>query len=99
MFNWMNQSLSNGLVLFIKVYQWCISPLFPSNCRFTPTCSTYAIEAIRMHGPFKGGFLGAKRIAKCHPWGGSGYDPVPPTSGVTQNHSCACCASHNHQKD
>ncbi|MBR5824574.1 MAG: membrane protein insertion efficiency factor YidD, partial [Paludibacteraceae bacterium] len=55
----------------------CISPLFPPTCRFTPTCSQYAIEAIKKHGPFKGLWLAVKRIARCHPWGGSGYDPVP----------------------
>ncbi|WP_223266597.1 membrane protein insertion efficiency factor YidD [Luteibaculum oceani] len=61
----------------VKIYQWIISPLFPANCRFTPTCSQYTIEAIEVHGPIKGWFLGLKRISKCHPWGQSGYDPVP----------------------
>lgn len=61
----------------IFFYQKCISPLFPSSCRYTPTCSQYAVEAIRKYGPFKGGWLAIKRIARCHPWGGSGYDPVP----------------------
>ncbi|MEQ9376770.1 MAG: membrane protein insertion efficiency factor YidD [Imperialibacter sp.] len=64
-------------VLPIKLYQYSISPLFPSACRYAPTCSEYAKEAITKHGPFKGGWLAAKRIGKCHPWGGSGYDPVP----------------------
>ena len=61
----------------IRFYQRCISPLKPPSCRFTPTCSQYAIEAIRKYGPIKGCWLAAKRIARCHPWGGSGYDPVP----------------------
>lgn len=61
----------------IFFYQKCISPLFPSTCRFVPTCSQYAVEAIRKYGPFKGGWLALKRISRCHPWGGSGYDPVP----------------------
>ena len=61
----------------IRFYQKCISPHTPAACRYTPTCSQYAIEAIRKHGIFKGGWLAAKRIARCHPWGGSGYDPVP----------------------
>lgn len=65
------------LVVPIRFYQCCISPLFPPACRFTPTCSQYAIEALRKHGPLKGLWLAIKRISRCHPWGGSGYDPVP----------------------
>ena len=64
-------------ILLINIYKWCISPWLPMSCRFTPTCSTYTIEAIQKHGFFKGVILGMKRIGKCHPWGGSGYDPVP----------------------
>ena len=62
---------------FIKIYQWVISPWLPSSCRYQPTCSHYAVEALAKHGPIKGLFLAIKRIASCHPWGGSGYDPVP----------------------
>ena len=65
------------LILPIQIYRRCISPLFPASCRYTPTCSEYAIEAIRRHGPVKGLWLAVKRLARCHPWGGSGYDPVP----------------------
>lgn len=54
-----------------------ISPYLPPSCRYTPTCSAYGIEALKKYGPFKGGWLTLKRIASCHPWGGSGYDPVP----------------------
>jgi hypothetical protein len=61
----------------IKVYQYTISPYFPASCRYTPTCSSYGIEALKKHGPFKGGWLTIKRIISCNPWGGSGYDPVP----------------------
>ena len=61
----------------IRFYQVAISPLKPPSCRFTPTCSQYAIEAIKKHGPFKGLYLAIRRILHCHPWGGSGYDPVP----------------------
>lgn len=68
---------SQLLLLLIFFYQKCISPLKPPSCRFTPTCSQYAIEAIRKHGPLKGLYLAIKRILRCHPWGGSGYDPVP----------------------
>lgn len=65
-------------LLLIKIYQWIISPLLgPNKCRYQPTCSHYAIEALQKHGLLKGGFLAAKRILSCHPWGGHGYDPVP----------------------
>jgi len=65
------------LTLPIYFYRACISPMFPPTCRFTPTCSRYAIEALRRHGPVKGLWLTLKRLSRCHPWGGSGYDPVP----------------------
>ncbi|MFD2036764.1 membrane protein insertion efficiency factor YidD [Belliella marina] len=61
----------------VLIYQYLISPLFPATCRYTPTCSTYTKEAILKHGVFRGGWLGIKRIASCHPWGGHGHDPVP----------------------
>ena len=64
-------------IFLIKFYQKCISPQLGSNCRYTPTCSQYAVEALRKYGPVKGGWLTLKRLARCHPWGGSGYDPVP----------------------
>lgn len=62
----------------IRLYQLLLSPLFGRFCRFEPTCSRYAAEALRTHGLFRGLALGARRIARCHPFGGSGYDPVPP---------------------
>ena len=65
------------LVLPIRFYQICISPLLGPTCRFTPTCSEYARQAILKHGPFKGLYLAIWRILRCNPWGGSGYDPVP----------------------
>ena len=61
----------------IRLYQKFISPCLGHNCRFLPTCSQYAIEAITKYGPVKGLWLAVKRILRCHPWGGSGYDPVP----------------------
>ena len=64
-------------VVLIRFYQLCISPFTPASCRFTPTCSHYTLEALKKHGLFKGGWLSVKRIAGCHPWGKSGYDPVP----------------------
>ena len=69
--------LARRLILPIRFYQKYISPLSPPSCRYTPTCSQYAIEALRKHGPFKGTYLAIRRILRCHPWGGSGYDPVP----------------------
>lgn len=65
------------LILPIRFYQLAISPMLPKSCRFEPTCSSYAVEALRKHGPLKGTWLALKRIARCHPWGGSGWDPVP----------------------
>ncbi|MBO7097691.1 MAG: membrane protein insertion efficiency factor YidD [Alphaproteobacteria bacterium] len=66
------------LIKLVVFYQKFLSPLCPGCCRFTPTCSQYMIEAIQTHGALKGLYLGIKRILKCHPWGKSGYDPVPP---------------------
>ena len=65
------------LIGLVRFYQICISPLKPACCRFTPTCSQYALEALRKYGAIKGGWLALKRILRCNPWGGSGYDPVP----------------------
>lgn len=65
------------LLLLVQFYRHCISPFTPPSCRFTPTCSQYALEALRKYGPLKGSWLTIKRLSRCHPWGGSGYDPVP----------------------
>lgn len=65
------------LSLPIRFYRCCISPMTPPSCRFVPTCSEYALEALRKHGPLKGLYLAVRRILRCHPWGGHGYDPVP----------------------
>lgn len=77
MINLLRNSLVKLLSLPILLYRAAISPLFPPCCRFTPTCSEYALQALRRHGPFKGSWLAIKRICRCHPWGDSGYDPVP----------------------
>ncbi|WP_313111546.1 membrane protein insertion efficiency factor YidD [Aequorivita sediminis] len=74
----MKKVLIYPFVLLIKGYQGFISPLLPSSCRYTPTCSHYAVEALQIHGLIKGSWLAIKRIGSCNPWGGSGYDPVPP---------------------
>lgn len=69
--------LLRGLV---RLYQWTISPILAPRCRFLPTCSEYAIDAIDRHGPLAGGWLALKRVARCHPWADWGYDPVPDAS-------------------
>lgn len=74
---WLGGALAAVLILPIRFYQLCISPMLGPSCRFTPTCSQYAVEALRKHGPLKGSWLAVRRICRCHPWGGSGYDPVP----------------------
>ncbi|MPQ48529.1 membrane protein insertion efficiency factor YidD [Marinifilum sp. N1E240] len=65
------------MILPIKFYQYFISPLTPSACRYTPTCSSYALQALKKYGPIKGSYLAIKRILSCNPWGGHGHDPVP----------------------
>ena len=62
----------------VVMYRKLISPMLPPCCRFTPTCSAYALEALRVHGAWYGSILTLRRLLRCHPWGGSGYDPVPP---------------------
>ncbi len=69
--------LSAALIAPIRFYRRAVSPMTPPSCRFVPTCSQYAIDAIRKHGPLKGMYLAVRRVLRCHPWGGSGYDPVP----------------------
>ncbi|MBT5107826.1 MAG: membrane protein insertion efficiency factor YidD [Rhodospirillaceae bacterium] len=75
----------------IQVYQVCISPFFPAHCRYWPTCSVYAAKAVRDHGAVSGGMLAARRIVRCHPWGGWGYDPVPEPKFSEPNNSGSCC--------
>lgn len=65
------------LIVPIRVYQWIVSPLLPPACRYWPSCSEYTLQAVRKHGAFRGVWLGLKRLLRCAPWGGSGYDPVP----------------------
>jgi len=73
---YISKFVSGIMVFLIKVYQRCISPLFPPTCRFYPTCSQYFIQALEKYGVFKGSYLGIKRILKCHPWNPGGYDPL-----------------------
>lgn len=72
------------LIGLVRLYQWVIRPLIGENCRFHPTCSAYAVEAIARHGPWRGLGLAAGRILRCHPWSAGGYDPVPPASSPTE---------------
>lgn len=74
---WISKLLTWLLLLPIYFYRAVISPITPPSCRFTPSCSVYAIEAIKKHGPLKGLWLAIRRILRCHPWGGHGHDPVP----------------------
>jgi len=66
------------LAIPIRVYRYAVSPLLPMSCRFVPTCSDYALDALSQHGPVHGMALAIRRLARCHPWGGQGLDPVPP---------------------
>ena len=65
------------LIALVRVYQYAISPLMGRSCRYLPTCSEYTVDAVQKYGALKGGWLGAKRICRCHPWHPGGYDPVP----------------------
>ncbi|MDO5568369.1 membrane protein insertion efficiency factor YidD [Eubacterium pyruvativorans] len=74
---YVNIALKKLLILMVRFYQICISPLFPSCCRYTPTCSVYFIQAVQKYGPWKGSWLGIRRILRCNPFHPGGYDPVP----------------------
>jgi len=73
----MKKILTKIFIFIIRIYQYGISPLLAPSCRYTPSCSSYGIEALTKHGPLKGGLLTIKRFLSCNPWGGRGYDPVP----------------------
>ena len=73
----LKKELKTVVILLIKIYQKAVSPWTPATCRYNPTCSSYSIDAFQKHGLWKGFVLTIKRIGSCHPWGGSGYDPVP----------------------
>jgi len=75
--HWLKRMLAFPFIVLIRFYQYVISPLTPASCRYHPTCSQYSVQAIKEWGVIKGGWMALKRIASCHPWGGSGHDPVP----------------------
>lgn len=70
--------LARIFIVGVRGYQLFLSPFLGGRCRYDPSCSAYAIEALRLHGPWRGAWLSVRRIGRCHPWGGMGYDPVPP---------------------
>ena len=86
------QAAAIVLLVLIRGYQLLISPLFPPSCRYMPSCSEYARQAVRRHGPLAGGWLAARRLARCHPWGGFGYDPVPDAASTAP---CPCGGRHS----
>lgn len=89
--------LARILIGVVRLYQLAVSPWMPGACRYTPTCSTYAVDAIEGHGPLRGSWLAVKRLARCHPWGGYGYDPVPPTSaGSSDGHGAHLSDEDDH---
>ncbi len=75
--NFFSNILNFILIGIVKFYQYVISPWTPSTCRYTPTCSSYSLQALKKHGPIKGSYLSIKRILSCNPWGGHGHDTVP----------------------
>lgn len=78
----MTRALAAMLRGLIQIYRYALSPLLGPRCRFHPSCSAYALEAIAEHGPFRGALIAARRLGRCHPWGGEGYDPVPRARGL-----------------
>jgi uncharacterized protein len=86
-------------VLLIQGYKLVISPIIGPRCRFLPTCSDYALEALARHGLLRGGWLALRRIGRCHPWGDSGYDPVPPAPGAEHCPACADAAEPPQRDD
>ncbi len=95
--------LSAVIRFVIRFYQRILNPMLKAaagpaaGCRFAPTCSHYFLEAVELHGPFRGSWFGICRIFRCHPWGGSGYDPVPPANiAEARKHSCSCHGDSHH---
>ena len=78
------------LIFFVKAYRWLISPLIGPSCRFYPSCSAYALDALEQHGALRGGWLAVRRLGRCHPWNEGGYDPVPSPAAPA-------CGAENHQ--
>jgi putative membrane protein insertion efficiency factor len=83
------------LRFLLRAYQLTISPLLGPRCRFYPSCSSYAMEALQLHGAAKGSLLAAKRVCRCHPWNDGGFDPVPPPAAPKSSSSTACGCNHS----
>lgn len=83
------------LLLLLRLYQLCISPFLGQRCRFYPSCSSYAMEALGKHGVLKGGMLAARRLGRCHPWHPGGFDPVPETPGSRHKADKPCACPHH----
>ncbi|HEX6013026.1 MAG TPA: membrane protein insertion efficiency factor YidD [Geminicoccaceae bacterium] len=77
----MTKPIAGALVGLVTAYRWLVSPVLGANCRYAPSCSEYAVEALRQHGAVLGCWIALRRVARCHPWGGHGHDPVPPVAG------------------
>ncbi len=91
---------SKILSIPVHIYKWAISPVLPGTCRYHPTCSEYALEALKHHGALKGSYFAFKRTVRCHPWGGQGFDPIPDREGDSglKNEKDICGADHCHHK-
>jgi putative membrane protein insertion efficiency factor len=87
--------MKSVLLALLRVYKLCISPFLGQNCRFFPSCSDYAREAIAAHGPMKGSLLAGRRLCKCHPWHGGGFDPVPPVATICNESRSASSQAHH----
>jgi putative membrane protein insertion efficiency factor len=83
------------LRFLLRFYQLAISPMMTPSCRFYPSCSNYALEALQVHGAGKGSWLAVKRVCRCHPWHEGGLDPVPPADGKTNSSTTACGCNHS----
>ncbi|NRR33311.1 membrane protein insertion efficiency factor YidD [Oxalobacteraceae bacterium] len=86
--------MNSVLRFLLRAYQLTISPLMGPRCRFYPSCSNYALEALQVHGAAKGSLLAVKRVCRCHPWNAGGLDPVPPADG-TNSSTTACGCNHS----
>ena len=95
----LDRALSLALQGLVLLYRYLISPVLPHSCRYAPSCSLFALEALRTHGALGGGWLALRRLSTCHPWGGSGFDPVPPPGAARANQQTARCVHAAQHRD